>query len=154
MTMPTDRVERSSGRALTRNWDAVVPRLGSEPSEDQIAAFWQAHPCGDQFVSGERDDYEQFFAQYDRFRYREEAHIPACLDAMDVAGKRTLEIGIGQGAESEQLIRRGARWSGLDLTHESASSRWSAPHAAPASLQNPSRSVRRCASRMTRPASM
>jgi SAM-dependent methyltransferase len=40
---------------------------------------------------------------------------------MDVAGKRTLEIGIGQGAESEQLIRRGARWSGLDLTQESAS---------------------------------
>jgi len=30
-----------------------------------------------------------------------------------------LEIGLGQGAESEQLIRRGARWSGLDLTQES-----------------------------------
>ena len=30
-----------------------------------------------------------------------------------------LEIGLGQGAESEQIIRRGARWSGLDLTRES-----------------------------------
>ena len=30
-----------------------------------------------------------------------------------------LEIGLGQGAESEQIIRRGARWSGLDLTSES-----------------------------------
>jgi SAM-dependent methyltransferase len=30
-----------------------------------------------------------------------------------------LEIGLGQGADSEQLIRRGALWSGLDLTAES-----------------------------------
>ena len=48
-----------------------------------------------------------------------EHHIPACLDDMDVDGRRVLEIGLGQGAEAEQLIRRGARWSGLDLTGES-----------------------------------
>ena len=38
---------------------------------------------------------------------------------MDVNGRRVLEIGLGQGAEAEQLIRRGARWSGLDLTRTS-----------------------------------
>ena len=32
---------------------------------------------------------------------------------------KLLEIGLGQGADSEQIIRRGARWSGLDLTAES-----------------------------------
>ena len=32
---------------------------------------------------------------------------------------KVLEIGLGQGAESEQLIRRGAHWTGLDLTNES-----------------------------------
>jgi len=65
------------------------------------------------------DDYERFFTAYDRWRYRQESHIPACLDQIDWHGKRVLEIGLGQGAESEQLIRRGARWSGLDLTQES-----------------------------------
>ena len=47
------------------------------------------------------------------------AHIPECLDRIDWQDKKVLEIGLGQGAESEQLIRRGARWSGLDLTEES-----------------------------------
>ena len=41
-----------------------------------------------------------------------ENHIPACLDALGVSGKRVLEIGLGQGADSESLIRRGARSSG------------------------------------------
>jgi hypothetical protein len=29
-----------------------------------------------------------------------------------------LEVGLGHGSESEQLIRRGATWSGLDVTPE------------------------------------
>jgi SAM-dependent methyltransferase len=36
-----------------------------------------------------------------------------------VRGKQVLEIGLGQGADAEQLIRNGARWSGVDLTTES-----------------------------------
>ena len=64
-------------------------------------------------------DYEKFFSDYDKFRYDMESHIPACLDALGVSGKRVLEIGLGQGADSESLIRRGARWSGVDLTGES-----------------------------------
>ena len=35
-----------------------------------------------------------------------------------MAGKKVLEIGLGEGAESERLIRQGARWSGVDLTAE------------------------------------
>jgi ubiquinone/menaquinone biosynthesis C-methylase UbiE len=98
--------------------------LGQVPigtTEDQIAGFWEAHPCGDQLVAGSLDDYAEFFSTYDSFRYRTEAHIIRCLDALDLAGKKTLEIGLGQGADSEQLIRRGAVWSGLDLTRESVS---------------------------------
>lgn len=38
-----------------------------------------------------------------------------------MSGKKLLEIGLGQGADSEQLIQRGAIWSGLDLTPESVS---------------------------------
>lgn len=92
-------------------------------NERSIEAFWDAHPCGDEQVGGLHGgslggDHAAFFARYDAFRYRTEPHIPRCLDALSVAGERVLEIGLGQGADSEQLIRRGARWSGVDLTRE------------------------------------
>jgi SAM-dependent methyltransferase len=93
--------------------------------EQTVQTFWQDHACGDAQVGGLherfRDDYETFFADYDRFRYQNERHLPACIDALDVAGKRVLEIGLGEGSESERLIRRGAHWSGIDLTAESVS---------------------------------
>lgn len=92
-------------------------------NEGDVRSFWNAHPCGDHIVGGLHDgfadDYESFFTSYDAWRYRQEGHIPACLDRIDWRDKSVLEIGLGQGAESEQLIRRGARWSGLDLTRES-----------------------------------
>jgi SAM-dependent methyltransferase len=91
--------------------------------EQTVQAFWQEHACGDAQVGGlhERfgDDYEAFFTDYDRFRYRNESHLPACIDGLNVAGQRVLEIGLGEGSESERLIRQGARWSGVDLTAES-----------------------------------
>jgi SAM-dependent methyltransferase len=91
--------------------------------EQTIQNFWQDHACGDDQVGGLhdrfRDDYEKFFTDYDRFRYANERHLPACLDALNVSGKRVLEIGLGQGSDAERLIRRGAIWSGIDLTSES-----------------------------------
>lgn len=91
--------------------------------EETVRGFWQDHACGDAQVGGLREryrgDYDEFFAEYDRFRYLNERHLAACIDALDVAGKQLLEIGLGEGADSERLIRRGARWSGVDLTAES-----------------------------------
>jgi 2-polyprenyl-3-methyl-5-hydroxy-6-metoxy-1,4-benzoquinol methylase len=91
--------------------------------EQTVRDFWQDHPCGDALVGGLRerfgDDYEQFFSDYDQFRYSLERHLPACFDALNLSGKRVLEIGLGQGADSESLIRRGANWTGIDLTAES-----------------------------------
>jgi SAM-dependent methyltransferase len=90
--------------------------------EQAIREFWQGHPCGDAQVGGLRDrfqgDYDRFFTDYDRFRYQNEPHLPTCIGALNVAGKRVLEIGLGEGAESERLIRGGACWSGVDLTGE------------------------------------
>ncbi|HKR60612.1 MAG TPA: class I SAM-dependent methyltransferase [Pyrinomonadaceae bacterium] len=88
--------------------------------ESDIKDFWNRHPCGDtQVAELDPGDYESFFARYDKFRYTEEAYILQCLDQIPFAGKRVLEIGLGQGADAEQIIRRGGRWSGLDLTPES-----------------------------------
>ena len=91
--------------------------------ERTVQEFWQDHACGDAQVGGlhERfhDDYEKFFTDYDRFRYQNERHLQECIDALNVSGKQVLEIGLGEGADSERLIRNGARWSGVDLTAES-----------------------------------
>lgn len=92
-------------------------------NEREIQSFWQTHPCGDAQVGGLEDanhnDYESFFTGYDAFRYHQHRHLLTCLDGIGVKDKEVLEIGLGQGADSEQIIRRGGRWSGLDLTQES-----------------------------------
>lgn len=98
-----------------------APSNGSKThagNAESIRGFWNDHPCGEDTVADAFDGTETYFARYDAHRYREERHIPDCLDRFDWRGKRVLEIGLGHGAESEQLIRRGAIWSGLDLTSE------------------------------------
>jgi SAM-dependent methyltransferase len=90
--------------------------------EHEIKDFWQTHPCGAQLVGDlseeSRAEYEDFFRRYDEFRYAKEEHILKNLDAIDFAGNRVLEIGLGQGADGEQIARRGAVYSGVDLTEE------------------------------------
>jgi SAM-dependent methyltransferase len=89
-------------------------------NEAQVQTFWAAHPCGEHFVAGADDvGYDTFFAEYDRFRYEREPHIPRCLDEVSFSGRKVLEVGLGLGADSEQIIRRGGRWTGIDLTAES-----------------------------------
>jgi SAM-dependent methyltransferase len=93
--------------------------------EKAVQAFWQDNACGDAQVGGLRErfngDFDSFFTDYDEFRYATERHIPGCLDSLNLAGKRVLEIGLGEGSESERMIRQGALWSGVDLTAESVS---------------------------------
>jgi len=91
--------------------------------EQTVQRFWQDHACGDAQIGGLHErfkgDYDKFFTDYDSFRYRNERHLAACVDSLNVAGKQVLEIGLGEGAESERLIRQGGRWTGVDLTEES-----------------------------------
>src|SRR5579862_8134098 len=91
--------------------------------EDEIRSRWENIPVGENIVGSlSRDfngDYEAFFRAYDKWLYGTQSHILRGLDQFSWKGKRVLEIGLGQGSDSEQLIRRGAVWSGLDLTRES-----------------------------------
>jgi SAM-dependent methyltransferase len=90
--------------------------------ENEIRNFWQEHPCGAELVgdlTGEQArEYAEFFERYDEFRYSKEPHILANLDRIDFDQKKVLEIGLGQGADSEQIARRGGVFSGVDLTDE------------------------------------
>ncbi|HEY5048990.1 MAG TPA: class I SAM-dependent methyltransferase [Rhizomicrobium sp.] len=63
-------------------------------------------------------DYEAFFEAYDGWYYGTQPHVLKALDGFNWKDRRVLEIGLGQGADSEQLISRGACWSGIDLTAE------------------------------------
>ncbi len=93
--------------------------------ESDVQQFWQKNPCGAELVGDLNDrsraEYEAFFARYDEYRYSKEVHILDCLDAVGFEGKRVLEIGLGQGADGEQIARRGGIYSGVDLTDEAAS---------------------------------
>ena len=93
-------------------------------NEAEINNFWQHNPCGAALVGDltedVRQEYVEFFDRYDKYRYSKEAHILTNLDRVDFSGKRILEIGLGQGADAEHLIRRGAIYTGVDLTEESA----------------------------------
>jgi len=90
--------------------------------ESEIKDFWQTHPCGAELVgdltSETRGTYLDFFERYDNYRYSKEPHILSNLDRIDFKGKQVLEIGLGQGADSEQIARRGGVFSGVDLTDE------------------------------------
>jgi SAM-dependent methyltransferase len=88
-------------------------------TEAKIRDFWNENPCGEHLIGETRETVIRFFDAYDEYRYRVEPHILRCIDQLQIRGKSVLEIGLGQGADSEQLIRRGAHWSGLDLTPES-----------------------------------
>lgn len=89
-------------------------------SEQDIRDFWNGQPCGTNIVPPHdlTDDasFLRYLDEYDSFRYDREGHILTMFDRFDLTGKRVLEIGLGQGADSERLIRRGAIWSGIDLT--------------------------------------
>ncbi len=90
--------------------------------ENEIKNFWQTHPCGATLVGDlteeSRADYLNFFQRYDDYRYTTEPHILSNLERIDFNGKRVLEIGLGQGADSEQIVRQGGIFSGVDLTDE------------------------------------
>jgi ubiquinone/menaquinone biosynthesis C-methylase UbiE len=91
--------------------------------ENEIKDFWQTHPCGAELVGDLSEEtiaeYADFFERYDTYRYQKEPHILKNLDRIDFNGKRVLEIGLGQGADAEQIESRGGIYNGVDLTEES-----------------------------------
>jgi ubiquinone/menaquinone biosynthesis C-methylase UbiE len=89
----------------------------SKKSAEQIKQFWNDNPAGSNFVTYRKTP--SFYEDYDSFRYKTEGHILEELDKLDLKNKKTLEIGLGQGADSMQMVNRGAVYYGIDLTGES-----------------------------------
>jgi SAM-dependent methyltransferase len=62
-----------------------------------------------------RSEFATGIDRADAARYRALRHVRGCLDELNVAGRRVLEVGFGAGAEAELFVRGGARYSGLDI---------------------------------------
>ncbi|HZH66419.1 MAG TPA: class I SAM-dependent methyltransferase [Flavisolibacter sp.] len=90
----------------------------AQVKKDEIKNFWNQNPVGENFIEY-GDGGAEFFERYDQFRYRTEGHILSELDKIDFKNKDVLEIGIGQAADSAQIVKRGANYYGIDLTETS-----------------------------------
>lgn len=84
---------------------------------ERVHAFWDTEPCGAHFVEDFVDE-RDFFAEYRKFRYRTEWHIPSFASFPEARGKRVLEIGCGNGADGVMFASHGAHYTGIDLTAE------------------------------------
>ena len=73
-------------------------------------------PCGSSDVQDIEERYtKEYFDTLAARRYEYEDWFMAEFDAMDLQGKKVLEIGYGQGSDHLQLAKRGAILSGISL---------------------------------------
>ena len=87
-------------------------------NEQTVQSFWQDHACGDAQVGGlhERfhDDYEKFFTDYDRFRYKRPAVLvlgterSGLSDEQRIACQHVVRIPMVGGIDSLNLAVAGS----------------------------------------------
>ena len=83
-------------------------------AKTQVHDFWNRASCGEEQLlpSEAREGYDAHRAE----RYRLEPYIPGFAGFAGSKGLRTLEIGVGLGADHQSFAERGAEMHGIDLT--------------------------------------
>jgi len=83
-------------------------------SKSDVRDFWNRASCGEEQLlpSVDREGYEAQRAE----RYRLEPYIPGFAGFARSKGLRTLEIGVGLGADHQSFVEGGADMHGVDLT--------------------------------------
>jgi ubiquinone/menaquinone biosynthesis C-methylase UbiE len=89
-----------------------------EELKTRVHDFWQANPCGNKFAEEEIGTRE-FFNSVERHRYQTEWHIPGVVNFQRWRDSDVLEVGCGLGTDAVNFARRGARYTGVDLTEAS-----------------------------------
>lgn len=93
-----------------------APMPDSSPAAAPNREFWN-ELCGTQFARdrGITGTGPEAVEAFDRAYLDFYPFLPAYLDALDVAGRRTLDIGLGYGTMGQRLAERGALYHGLDI---------------------------------------
>jgi SAM-dependent methyltransferase len=90
----------------------------TEELKTRVHDFWQANPCGTKFAEEEIGT-RAFFDEVERHRYLTEWHIPGVVNFSRWRDSEVLEVGCGLGTDAINFARRGARYTGIDLTEAS-----------------------------------
>lgn len=89
-----------------------------KPTVEDVRTFWNANPC--QAVLSSLDDRRQYFQEISDKRYGgREWHVPTVANFGAYRGKDVLEIGCGIATDGLEFARRGANYTGVDLTPHS-----------------------------------
>ena len=95
-----------------------LTRFADHPAreyKDATRRNWTAVPCGTDVSNATRHSRE-YFEDIERYRYRTQPWTAEAIDALDLTGRRVLEIGFGAGTDHLRLARRGGQVVGIDLT--------------------------------------
>lgn len=82
-------------------------------SREQSRRLWSATACGEK--RGDRHS-AAYFLQVESERYAEQDWVHEYFCYRDFAGRRVLEIGVGQGSDLMQFAKAGAICAGVDIT--------------------------------------
>jgi ubiquinone/menaquinone biosynthesis C-methylase UbiE len=83
-------------------------------AKTQVRDFWNDASCGEDLLLN--DSSRDGYCEQARQRYDLEPYIEPFADFSAASGQRTLEIGVGLGADHQRFAEAGAKLSGIDLT--------------------------------------
>lgn len=92
------------------------PATPEQQSNERAKLLWNQRAVGYRRSAAPKGT-PQYFSEMRAYRYGYETpFIPKVFDFAGMAGKRVLEIGVGNGIDAVEMIRHGAIYTGVDIT--------------------------------------